>query len=158
QRIAVLAELVDAGVGRAEALAAFHVERLGYNCNRQDAELLRDLRDDRRRAGAGAAAHAGRDEQHVGAFDHLDDAIAVFHRCLTPDLRVGARAESLGDVAADLQAHLHLRVLERLRIGVDANEIYAFDPSGDHVRDRVAAAATDPDHFDYGTLVFCISE
>jgi hypothetical protein len=53
---------------------------------------------------------------------------------------------------------LHLRVLERLRIGVDANEVNAFDPGGDHVRHGVAAAASDPDHLDHGTLVFCISE
>ncbi len=75
-----------------------------------------------------------------------------------PDLGIGAGAESLGDVAADLQADLHLGVLERLRIGVDANEIHAFDPGGDHVRDGVAAAAADPDHLDHGALVFCISE
>ena len=66
-------------------------------------ELARDLRDHRRRTRARAAAHAGGDEQHVAALDQLDDAIAVFHRRLAADFRVRARAESLRDVAADLQ-------------------------------------------------------
>ena len=46
---------------------AFERERLGDHRDGQDAELLRDLRDHRRRAGAGAAAHAGGQEEHVGA-------------------------------------------------------------------------------------------
>jgi hypothetical protein len=124
--------------------------------NGQDSELLGDLRDHRRRTSARAAAHAGRDEQHVGALDHLDDAIAVFHRCLPADFRICARAQTLRDVAADLQRHLHLRVLQRLRIGVQANEVHALDTRGHHVRDGITAAAADADHFDDGPLILCI--
>jgi hypothetical protein len=102
--------------------------------------------DHRRRARAGAAAHAGGDEQHVATLDQLDDAVAVLHRRLPADLGIGAGAEALGDVAADLQRGLHLRVLERLRVGVDADELHAVDAAVErHVRDRVAAAAADPD-------------
>src|SRR5947207_2836224 len=60
------------------------------------------------------AAHAGGDEQHVAALDQLDDAVAVLHRRLTADFRVGARPQPLGDVAADLQRRLHLGVLQGL--------------------------------------------
>ena len=63
----------------------------------------RQLRHHRRRARAGATAHAGGDEQHVAAGDQLDDAVAIFHRRLAAHFRVGARAQALGDVAADLQ-------------------------------------------------------
>ena len=49
----------------AQALVAFHLERLGHDGDREDAEFLGHLRDDRRRARAGAAAHAGGDEHHV---------------------------------------------------------------------------------------------
>ena len=140
------------------ALAAFHLERLRHDGDRQDAELLRDLRHDRSRARAGATAHAGGDEQHVRAFDHFDDAVAIFHRGLTAHFRIGARAQALGDVAADLQTDFHLGMFQRLRVGVDANEIHAFDPGLDHVRDGVAAAAAHADHLDHGALVFCISK
>ena len=37
------------------------------------------------------------------AFDHLDEAFAVFQRGGTTHVGIGARAQSLGDVAADLQ-------------------------------------------------------
>ncbi len=137
-------------------LGAFHVERPGDDRDGQDAELLGDLRNHRRRAGAGAAAHAGGDEQHVAALDHLDDAIAIFHRRLTTDLGIGAGAQALGDVAADLQCGLHLRVLQRLRIGVDADELDTLDTTGDHVGDGVAAAAAYADHLDDSVLAVCI--
>ncbi len=82
------------------------------------------------------------------AVDHLDDAVAILHRGLAADLRIRAGAETLGDVAADLQERLHLGVLERLRIGVDADEVHALDAGVDHVRDGVAAAAADADDLD----------
>jgi hypothetical protein len=88
-------------------LLAFHAEGLGDHGDREDAEFLGDLRDDRRSTRAGAAAHAGGDEQHVGALDRFLDAIAVFHGRLPAEIRVGARAEPLGDVAADLDLRLH---------------------------------------------------
>ncbi len=117
----------DALLGERRALVAFHLERLGHDGDRQDAEFLRHLRHDRRGARARAATHAGGDEDHVRAFDQLDDAVTVFHRRLAADFRIRAGAETLGDVRADLQARLDLRVLERLRIGVDAHEIDALD-------------------------------
>ena len=72
-----------------------HLEGLGHDGDGQDVELLRDLRDHRRRARAGATAHARRDEQHVAAFDELDDAVAILHRGLAADLGIGAGAEAL---------------------------------------------------------------
>src|SRR5690606_11704100 len=129
----MLAQFANALVGRARPLAAFHIERPSDDRDGQNAELLRHLRDDRRCTRSRATAHACGDEEHVRTFDHLDDSIAIFHRGLTTYFRIGAGAQTLRDVATDLQAHLHLGVLERLRIGVDANEIYAFDPSTHHV-------------------------
>ena len=57
----------DALVGLPAALLALEAERLGDDADGERAAVARDLRDDRRRAGAGAAAHAGGDEHHVGA-------------------------------------------------------------------------------------------
>ena len=39
--------------------------------NREDAKLFGNLRNDRRRARTGTAAHARGNEEHVGAFNHL---------------------------------------------------------------------------------------
>jgi len=92
--------------------------KAGHHGDRQYAQLLGDLGHHRRCARAGAAAHAGGDEQHVAALDELHDAVAILHRRLPPDLGIGARAESLGDVATDLQCRLDLGMLERLRVGM----------------------------------------
>jgi hypothetical protein len=121
-------------------------------------KLTRNLCHHRCGAGAGTAAHPGGDEQHVAALDQLDDAIAVFHRGLAADLRIGAGAESLGDAGADLQRSFYFRSLERLGIGVDADEIHAFDAARYHVRYGVATAASHADHLYYSTLAVCIHE
>jgi hypothetical protein len=58
---------------------------LGDHGHGQDAHLLGHFRHDRGRAGAGAAAHAGGDEHHVGAFQHFGDALAILQRGLATD-------------------------------------------------------------------------
>ena len=63
------------GVGGAGGNAVNHmisrgvqgVDFITVNTDRQDAHLLGDLGDHRRGARASALAHAGRDEDHVGA-------------------------------------------------------------------------------------------
>jgi hypothetical protein len=156
QRVDEATELGDALLGNAHALRAFHRKRLRHDGHRQDTHLLRELRNHRRRSGARAAAQAGSQEQHVRTFDDLLDAIAIFHRSLPPNLGIGARTEPFRDVAADLQAGLDPRPLQRLRVGVRADEVHAFDSGADHVRDRVAAAATDSEHFDDSCLAVSV--
>ena len=56
-----------------------------------------------RGAGAGAAAHARGDEQHVGAVDQLGDAVAVLVRRVAADLGPRACAEPARQAAAELQ-------------------------------------------------------
>ncbi len=55
-----------------------------------------------------------------------------------------------------LQRGLHFRMLQCLRIGIDAEEFHSFDTARDHVRDRVAAAATYSYYFDYSVLAVSI--
>ncbi len=140
------------------ALVAFHLERLGHHRHGENAQLLRDLCHNRCRTGAGAAAHTRGDEEHVATFDELHDTVAIFHRGLTTDFRVGARAESLGDVAADLQRRLYLGVLQGLRVSIDAHEFHTVDTAGDHVCNGVPAAATHTDHLDDGALAIGVHQ
>ena len=76
----------------------FELERLGHDGDGERAELAREARDDRRRARAGAAAQAGRHEDHVGAVERLDDLLGVLERRRPADVRVGAGAEPLGQL------------------------------------------------------------
>src|SRR5690606_6768071 len=94
-----------------------------------------------------------------GAGDAVADAVAVLERGLAADLRVGARAQALGDVAAELQAHARADLFQRLRVGVGADEFHAVDDVGaDHVLHGVAAAAAHADHFDYRALCNVVDE
>ena len=62
--------------------------------DRQRADFARDARDDRRRAGAGAAAGAGGDEDHVRALQQGLDAVVVLHRRLAADVRRPSRSRA----------------------------------------------------------------
>ena len=87
----------------------------------------RDLGDDRRAAGAGAAALARGDEHHVGALEHLFDLVAVVLGGLATDLGVGAGAEPARELAADVELHVGVAHQQRLRVGVDRDELDALE-------------------------------
>jgi len=85
---------------------------------------------------------------YTGAVQGVGNAIAIFHRGSAADLRVGAGAQALGDIAAQLQHCPGLDVRQRLRIGVGTDEVNALNLVLDHVLDGVATAAAHADHFD----------
>ena len=95
-------DVLLSGVRQARPVAAFEHEGLGHDADGEDAALAGRLGDDRGRAGAGAAAHAGGDEDHVGAFDVAGDFVRRFFRRRTPYFRSGARAEAARDAGAQL--------------------------------------------------------
>ena len=64
-------ELLDALHRRLRARRALKEERPGDNANGQGALLPGQSGNDRRRAGARAAAHAGRDEDHIRSLQDL---------------------------------------------------------------------------------------
>jgi hypothetical protein len=90
QRIDMLLQFLDAGIGRLHPAIAFEAERLGDDADGQDAAVARRLGDDRGRTGAGAAAHARGDEAHMRAFERLFD---LLHRLF------GRGAADLGPAA-----------------------------------------------------------
>lgn len=120
--------------------------------------FLRHFGDDRRGAGTGAATHAGGDEDHVGAFQHFGNALAIFQSRLTTDFRIGAGTQPLGDARAELQNGARRDVLQRLCVGVGADELDALDVVLGHVIDGVAATTTYTDHFYDGGLCDVIDQ
>ena len=104
--------------------------------------------DDGRGSGAGASAEAGGDEDHVGAFEGLDDLLGVFEGGLAADVGIGSGAEAAGELGAELELDRSLRELERLAVGVGDDELDAFDAGADHAIDGVAASAADADDLD----------
>ena len=148
QRVDHLLQLGDALLGRLHAAAALEVERLGDDADGEDALLARRRGDHGRRTGAGAAAHAGGDEHHVGAVEQLQDLGQRFLGGLAADLGPRARAQALGDGDAELDAPVGERLAERLRVGVGDDELHAFQRGADHVVDGVSARATDTDDGD----------
>ena len=75
----------QAALGLLHAPLALELERLGHHGDRQRAEFGGEARDDRRRAGAGAAAEARGDEHHVGAVERLDQLLGVLERGFAAD-------------------------------------------------------------------------
>ena len=72
---------------------------------------------------------------------------------LIADGRVGARAQAARDLAADVDLHVGVAHLQRLRVGVDGDELHAAQPRVDHAVDGVGAAAAHADHLDDGEVV-----
>ena len=134
--------------GGAHAARAFEVERLGHHADGEDAHVARDLGDDGGSTGAGAAAHAGGDEHHVGAGEMIAQFVEHFLGGGCADVRLRAGAEALRDLGAHLHDALRLRHRQRLRVGVGDDEVDALQPGSDHVVDGIAARATDAEDGD----------
>ena len=74
------AQRLHAEIGLVAPLRALELERRRDDADRERTELARDLRDDRRRAGAGAAALARRDEHHVRAAQRVLQLVVALVR------------------------------------------------------------------------------
>jgi hypothetical protein len=61
---------------------------------------------------------------------------------------VGARAEALGELLAELHFHRGRVHPERLDVGVGDDELHAIEALTHHAVHGVAAAAADADHLD----------
>ena len=71
QSVNMLTESFDTGNGIGHTLLRFKAERLRYDTDGQNAELLRDLRYNGSRTGTGTAAHTAGDKYHISTLDHL---------------------------------------------------------------------------------------
>ncbi|MCY1173080.1 hypothetical protein D9M73_132300 [compost metagenome] len=150
QRIDILLQFLDARFGALRAARAFESERLGHDANGENAHIARRLGDDRGRTGAGAAAHTGRDEAHMRAFEHLGDLLDGFFRRRATDFGAAAGAQALRNLRAKLDLVAGGRLLQRLRVRVRDKEVDALHIGAHHVGDGVAASAADADYGDAG--------
>ena len=146
QRVDLGLELLGGLLGDQLAAVALEAERLGHDADREGAEVLGDLRDDRGRTRARAAAEAGRDEDHVGVAERLRDLLGILLRRALADGGVAAGAEAARDLVADADLVGRVRLQQRLGIGVDADELDAHHLGADHAVDGVASATADADH------------
>jgi hypothetical protein len=148
QRIDMLLQLLDPRLGGAGAARALERERLGDDADGEDALLARGLGDDRGRAGAGAAAHAGGDEHHVRAFQDASIRLSVSSAAARPISGREPAPRPFGDARSELDTTLGGRGIQRLRVGIGDDEIDALDLRVDHVGDGVTACAAHADHAD----------
>ncbi len=153
ERVDLLGELGETELGATRPLTPLEEERLGHDADGERAFFPRELRDDGRCARSGPAAHAGGDEDHVRAGEELLQALHVLEGCLPTALGVGAGAEALGDLAADVQLRRCGVGVEGLSVSVHDDELDPFEAEVDHRVDRVSARAAAADDLD-ARLVF----
>ena len=142
---------LDAALALLAAARALEAERLRDDADGQRADFARDPRHDRGGAGAGAAAGAGGDEDHVRALQQGLHAVVVLHRRLrgrAPGSRPAPRPRVSS--APMWSVRSARRLLQRLQVGVDGEELDALDLGLDHAVDGVDAAAADADDADHG--------
>ena len=156
QRVHLATKLLNAGLRRTHPLLALEAEGLGDHAHRQDALLPCDLRHHGGCAGAGAAAHTGGDEHHVGILQRLGQLGAALLGGLLAHLRIGACALSVGELLTDLELISGAGGIQRLLIRIDGDEIHALYAGAHHAVDHIIAAAADAHHLDtYHVLRSC---
>ena len=144
--IHVLAQRGNTALCLLHAALALKLERLRDNADGQDAHVAGNFRHNRRSTGAGAAAHACGDENHVAAANGRGNRLAALLAGLLAHLRLGACALAVRYFLADLDFLRRLRARQSLLIGVHRDKLHALRTHGDHAVDRVSAAAADTDH------------
>src|SRR5690349_22802594 len=82
----------------------------------------------------------------VRALNRLGHFVPVLLDGLSADLGSSPRPEPAGQLAPNLDFDVRLRDRQRLRIGVDRDELDAAELILAHAVDGVATAATDADH------------
>ena len=156
QRIDDLLQSFNALFGLPHTLGALELERLGHDAHGEHAQLARGLRNDRRCAGARAAAHAGCDEAHMCADEMVDDFFDRLFSSEGPDSRARPGTQPFGGLRAHLDAGLRPVLLQCLRIGVGHDKFNPVELFVDHVVDCVAARATNAKNGNTGLQLFLI--
>ena len=112
-----------------------------------------DFGDNGGATGSCPATFAGGDEDHVGTLEHLFDLGAVVFCGTTSDLRVGSGTKTPRQLTADVELDVGVAHQQRLRVGVDGDELHALEADFDHPVDGVDATAPDANNLDDGEVV-----
>ena len=157
ERVDLLLQLLDAGLGLHRAAAALEAERPRDDADRERAEAC------------AISATSGAPPVPVpppspavmntmsAPLSTSFDLVAVLLGGLAADLGVGARAEAARELAPDVELHVGVAHQQRLRVGVDRDELHALQAGVDHAVDGVAAAAADADDLDHREVVLRLS-
>ena len=137
------AQALDPGLGLNGPALALEAERAGHHADRQRAQRTGYVRDHRSTAGTGAAALPRRDEDHVGALEHLFDLFPVVLGRPAADVGVGSSSQATGELPADVELDVGVAHQQSLRVGVDRDELDALEPLFDHSINGINATAAD---------------
>ena len=111
------------------------------------------IRHNGRRTGAGAAAHAGGDEDHIGTLQDLGNpGTALLGRFLA-DLRLGAGAHAAGELLTNLELVGTLGLVEILLVRVDDDKFHAAHAGLYHAVDDIVACAAYADDLNIYNLI-----
>ena len=146
-------QLLDALFRLHHPPAALKVEGLGDHAHGEDAHFLGDIGHDGGRAGAGAAAHTGGDEHHVGVLQRLGDRAAALLGGLAAHLGIAARALAAGELLADLNLKGRAGNGKRLLVRIHSDKINTLGTGFHHPVHYVVAAAADTDHLNSNHIV-----
>ena len=105
------------------------------------------------RAGAGAAAHTGGDENHIGSLQNLGDPGPALFGGLLADLRLGAGAHTAGQLLADLELIGAFGLVEILLVRVDDDKFHAAHTGLNHAVDNIVARAAYADDLNIYNLI-----
>jgi hypothetical protein len=75
----------------------------------------------------------------------------------TADLGVRTGAETASDLATDVELDVRVAHQQRLRVGVDGDELHPTKAELDHAIDCVDATAADSDDLDDGEVILVCS-
>ena len=134
-------------------MAPLELEGLGDDADGQNAGLTGQVSDDGSSAGAGAAAHTGGDEDHVGVLEDLGDGSPGLLGRLLADVGLGTGTHAAGQLLADLQLVGAGGLVQVLLVGIDDDEVNAVDLGLQHTIDNIVAGAADANDLDLNNAI-----
>ena len=148
QRVHLILQLGNAALRLLHPAAALKAKGLGDHGHGENIHLLGDLRHNGCAASAGAAAHAGGDEHHIGVLQRFGDLVPALLSGLAAHLGVGAGALTVGQLFADLDLICSTGNIQCLLICIHGHELHTLGAGADHAVDHVVAAAAYADYLD----------
>ena len=126
QRVDIFLKLSDAGIRHAHTAGPFELEWTGHNSDRQNALLFRRTCNHWGRPRPRATAHTGRNEDHIGISQMIENLALALFSSSHANLRRCPCTQALGGIQTDLNAALCLRAGQSLRIGVCNHKLHTL--------------------------------